>query len=94
MKPQYILFTVFGLAVCACERKNPSEATTTTESASIAAARADEDMLRAVIGKGLQEQLNVIMLPVGDIEIMGGLGSQLENNNFQQKRFRPTTSTS
>ena len=88
MKAQFIVLALIGLAVSACDRKKPSEATTTTESTSVAAARGDEDMLRAEISRGLEEQLNVIMLPVGDIEIMSGLSSQMESNDFQRKRFK------
>ena len=88
MTTKPLLLSLLLLVAPGCDRKKPSEATSTTESASVAAARTDEDMLRAEIGKGLEEQLNVIMLPVGDIEIMGGLSSQMENSDFQRKRFK------
>lgn len=88
MKKRFTLIAVLGLALTGCDRKKPSEAASTTESASITAARSDEDMLRAEISKGLEKNFNTFMLPIGDIEIMSGLSSQMENIDYQRKRFK------
>ena len=86
-----LLAVLLALLFSGCDRKKSSEATSTTESASIAAARADEDALRAEIGKGLEAQFNVLQLPVGDIEIMSAvLARDYPHDNFEQKRFRPS----
>jgi hypothetical protein len=82
----YIL--VLCILSSACDRREDSKSGISTETASIASARDDETMLREEIGKGLEEYLNVISIPSGEIEIMSGLSSQMEANNFQSKRFK------
>ena len=82
------LIALLGAIIPSCDRQRASDAASTTESASIAAARADEESLRSEIARGLETQFNKIVLPVGDVEIMSGLSSQMEQNDFNRKRFR------
>jgi hypothetical protein len=82
------LLLLAALMFSGCDKKNPSEAASTVETKSVADARSDEAMLRAAISKGLEVQLNAIIIPVGDIEITSGFSSQMEPNDYQHKHFR------
>jgi hypothetical protein len=82
------LIALLGAILPACDKQRASDAATTTETASIAAARADEELLRSEIAGGLEGQFNTISLPIGDVEIMSGLSSQMEKSSFERKRFK------
>ena len=83
------LFTALLVSALAtsCDRKKPSESTTAVESTAVSAARTDEDMLRNEVARGLEELIHHTMIPVGDIEIMGGLSSQMHANDWDNRRF-------
>jgi hypothetical protein len=88
MTRQLHYLLLLSILSSACDRREDSKAGVSTETASIASARDDESMLREEIGRGLEEHLNVISIPSGEIEIMSGFSSQMEANNFQSKRFK------
>ena len=88
VKTSLIAIVLTGLLLSSCERKKPSEANAAIENTAVSAARADEDMLKTEIATGLEKHFNYWEIPVGDVEIMSGLSSQMENSDFKKKRFK------
>jgi hypothetical protein len=88
MKRSILLLLSVALASSSCDRKKPSAANDSTESSAVAAARTDEDMLRTEVARGLNDQFNIISIPIGDVEIMSPLSSQMENHDINSKRFK------
>ncbi len=84
--------SLFIIALCAlsvsCDRKKPSESTTSVEIPLVAKAGTDEDVLKSEIGRGLEEQFNLAQIPVGDVEIMSGISSLVEGNDWENRRFK------
>ncbi len=76
------------LVFSSCDRKQPSESGATIEKSGIASARNDESMFRSEIEKGIEEQFNVMQIPLGVIHIMDDLRSRTENNDWEERRFK------
>lgn len=71
----------------ACDRQAPVEVNTSTESASVASARADEGNIRAEIETGLEQLFNSRIIPLGTVEILSQVGGQMERADWAQKKF-------
>lgn len=86
-KSRLCLLILFSFVALSCDKKKPSGANSAVENTAVSAARTDEDMMKAEISQGLEAALNVLEIPVGELEIMSDANSQTENYDFANKRF-------
>ena len=52
------------------------------------ATHSDERLIKDEISRGLAERFHTMSIPIGDVEIMSGLSSQMENSDAAHKRFK------